>query len=125
MKDMQDYNLKEILNKELLYTWKKENYVRQLKKNLREYDRKRFGARDAYYEYQARNLDCVLIAQQGLVIPSKEKERRVNVNTKFQQFLKEHPLRTTSVMRVDQSTNKDDHISMLKQRIFIYTSLFM
>jgi hypothetical protein len=105
MKDMQDYNLKEKFNKELLYTWKKENYVRQLKKNLREYDRKRFGARDAYYEYQARNLDCVLTGQKGLAIPPKEEERRVKVNAKFQHFLKEHPLRTTSAMRVVQSVN--------------------
>jgi hypothetical protein len=41
---MQDYNLKEKLNKELLNIWKEENYVRQLKKDLREYDRKRFEA---------------------------------------------------------------------------------
>jgi len=32
MKDMQDYNLKEKLNKQLLNIWKEENYVRQLKK---------------------------------------------------------------------------------------------
>jgi len=104
-KDMQDYKLKEKLNKELLYTWKKENYVRQLKTNLREYERKRFGVRDAYYEYQLRNLDCVITGQQGLAIPPKEEERRLNVNAKFNQFLKEHPLQTTSSIHVVQSTN--------------------
>ena len=105
MKDMQEHNLKAKLNKELLYAWRKENYVRQLKKNLREYDRKRFGARDAYYEYQARNLECVLTGQQGLAIPPKEEERRLKVNSKFQQFLKEHPPGKTSPTRQFQSTN--------------------
>lgn len=92
LKDMQDYQLKEKLNRELLYTWKKETYVRQLKKNLQEYERKRFGVRDAYYEYQARNLDCIMAGQQGLVIPPTEEERRVNVNAKYLQFLEEYPL---------------------------------
>ncbi|CAF0984996.1 unnamed protein product [Rotaria sordida] len=105
VKDMQDYKLKEKLNKELLYTWKKESYVRQLKKNLQEYERKRFGVRDAYYEYQARNLDSIIAGQQGLVIPPKEEERRLNVNTKFRQFLEDHPLETKSSIRVVQSAN--------------------
>ncbi|CAF3296278.1 unnamed protein product [Rotaria socialis] len=105
IKDMQDYKLKEKLNKELLYTWKKESYVRQLKKNLQDYERKRFGVRDAYYEYQARNLDSIISGQQGLVIPPREEERRLNVNTKFRQFLDEHPLKTSASMRVVQSAN--------------------
>jgi hypothetical protein len=46
-----------------------------------------------------------LTDQQGLIIPPKEEERRVNANAKFQQFLKEHPLRTTSALRVVQSAN--------------------
>src|SRR5437764_1396583 len=82
VKDLQDYKLKEKLNKELLYTWKKENYVRQLKKNLREYESKRFGVRNAYYEYQVRNLDCVISGQRGLIIPPQEEEHRLNVNAK-------------------------------------------
>lgn len=94
LKEMQDHQLKEKLNKELLYTWKKENYVRQLKKNLREYERRRFGARDAFYEYQVRNLQCIVNGQQGLAIPPKEEERRLNVNAKYNQFLHEHPIRT-------------------------------
>ncbi|CAF0839024.1 unnamed protein product [Rotaria sp. Silwood1] len=105
IKDMQDYKLKEKLNKELLYTWKKESYVRQLKKNLQEYERKRFGVRDAYYEYQARNLDSIIAGQQGLVIPPKEEERRLNINTKFRQFLADYPLQTKSSTRVVQSAN--------------------
>ena len=96
LKDMQDYQLKEKLNRELLYTWKKETYVRQLKKNLQEYERKRFGVRDAYYEYQARNLECIMAGQQGLVIPPTEEERRVNVNAKYLQFLEQNPLEKPS-----------------------------
>ena len=92
LKDMQDYSLKEKLNRELLYTWKKESYVRQLKRNLQEYERKRFGVRDAYYQYQARNLDCIMAGQKGLVIPPTEEERRQNVDAKFRRFLAEHPV---------------------------------
>lgn len=99
LKEMQDHQLKEKLNKELLYTWKKENYVRQLKKNLREYERRRFGARDAVYEYQVRNLQCIVSGQQGLAIPPKEEERRLNVNAKFNQFLHEHPIQTIPPIR--------------------------
>ena len=99
LKEMQDHQLKEKLNKELLYTWKKENYVRQLKKNLREYERRRFGARDAFYEYQVRNLQCIVNGQQGLAIPPKEEERRLNVNAKFNQFLDEHPIQKIAPVR--------------------------
>ena len=106
LKDMQDYQLKEKLNRELLYTWKKETYVRQLKKNLQEYERKRFGVRDAYYEYQARNLDCIIAGQQGLVIPPTEEERRVNVNAKYLQFLQENPLeKPPASLRKSQSVS--------------------
>lgn len=114
IKDMQEHKLKEKLNKELLYTWKKENYVRQLKKNLQEYERKRFGVRDAYYDYQVRNLECVVTGQQGLAIPPKEEERRINVNTKYQQFLQEHPVRIPTPMRVVQSANV--LVDQVKQR---------
>ena len=114
LKDMQDYQLKEKLNRELLYTWKKETYVRQLKKNLQEYERKRFGVRDAYYEYQARNLDCIMAGQQGLVIPPTEEERRVNVNAKYLQFLEQNPLdkpssAAASLRQAQSSTAPADH----------------
>lgn len=105
IKEMQEYNLKEKLNKELLYTWKKENYVRQLKKKLQEYERKRFGVRDAYYDYQVRNLECVITGQQGLAIPPQEEERRISVNAKYHQFLQEHPVRIRTPMRGTQSAN--------------------
>lgn len=105
IKDMQEYKLKEKLNKELLYTWKKESYVRQLKKKLEDYERKRFGVRDAYYEYQARNLDSIIAGEQGLVIPPSEEERRLNINAKFRQFLDEHPIQTRSSLRPVQSLN--------------------
>jgi hypothetical protein len=113
---MQEYKLKEKLNKELLYTWEKENYVRQLKKNLQEYERKRFGVRDAYYEYQARNLECVITGQQGLVIPPKEEERRLNVNAKLNQFLHDNPIQTTESMRITQSVNSAiDQLKLQKE----------
>lgn len=99
VKEMQDHNLKEKLNRELLYTWKKESYVRQLKKNLEEYRRKRFGVQDAYYDYQTRNLESIVAGQQGLVIPPKEEENRLNVNTKLNVFLAEHPARVSSSIR--------------------------
>lgn len=106
LKDMQDYSLKEKLNRELLYTWKKESYVRQLKKNLEEYERKRFGVRDAYYHYQARNLDCVLAGRKGLVIPPTEEERRQKVDAKFRQFLDEHPIQNDDGQNDRSSTRQ-------------------
>ena len=105
VRDMQDYKVKEKLNRELLYTWKKESYVRQLKKNLQEYERKRFGARDAYYEYQAKNLDAIIAGQQGLVIPPREEERRLNVKAKFDQFIHDHPVQTLASIHIVQSAN--------------------
>jgi hypothetical protein len=114
-KDMQEYNLKQKLNKELLYSWKKEAYVRQLKKDLQEYERKRFGARDAYYEYQAKNLDAIIAGQQGLVIPPREEERRLNVKAKFNQFIEEHPIPITSSVRIVQSANATSDQSELQQ----------
>lgn len=111
VKEMQDHQLKEKLNRELLYTWKKENYVRQLKKNLREYERKRFGMRDAFYEYQTRNLQCIISGQQGLAIPPKEEERRLNVNAKFNQFLHEHPLQTRTSVRNNRTTTNPDTVN--------------
>jgi hypothetical protein len=107
MKEMRDYKLKEKLNKELLYTWNKEHYVRQLKQKLQEYEAKRFGVRNAYYEYQARNLDYVLNSQRGLIIPPIEEERRLNVNAKLHQFLRDHPLPITSSMHGLQSADVD------------------
>jgi len=103
VREMQDLKLKEKLNKELLYTWRKENYVRQLKKKLQEYEKKRFGVRDAYYEYQARNLDCVMSGQQGLAIPPNEEQQRLNVNAKLNQFRQENPLHRTSSTIIRQS----------------------
>ena len=117
VKDMQDYKLKEKLNKELLYTWKKENYVRQLKKKLQEYDRKRFGARDAYYEYQAKNLDSIIAGHQSLVIPPSEEEHRLTVNAKYLQFLDDHPLQRNSPTRTIQSaTAATDDNSQLEKK---------
>ncbi|CAF0880890.1 unnamed protein product [Didymodactylos carnosus] len=123
IKEMQIYDVKTKLNRELLYTWKKESYVRQLKKNLVDYERKRFGARDAYYEYQAKNLENLISGgSQGLVIPPIEEKRRHDVDEKFQQFLREHPHTSTVKPRVTQSAavlptiiTEDDEVAFKKE----------
>ena len=96
LKDIQDYNLKEKYNRELLYKWKKENYVRQLKRKLQEYTRKRFGVKDSYYEYQVKNIDSVIAGEQALVIPPSEEKRRLNINAKYLQFLRNNPIQESS-----------------------------
>ena len=103
LKDIQNYNLKEKYNRELLYTWKKESYVRELRKNLQEYERKRFGVKDAYYEYQVRNLGNIIAGQQGVVIPPSEEERRLNIDAKYHRFIESFP--QTPSMRVIKSAN--------------------
>jgi len=105
LKDLQAYNVKEKYNRELLYTWKKESYVRQLRKNLQEYEKKKFGARDAYYEYQLRNLVNIIAGQQSLVIPPSEEERRLNINAKYHEFLEKNPLQASSSTRSVKSAN--------------------
>ena len=87
LKDMQAYNLKEKFNRELLYTWKKESYIRQLKKDL-----EKCRIKDAYYEYQVQKLGEIIAGQQTLVIPHSEEERRLDVTVKYHQFLERNPL---------------------------------
>jgi hypothetical protein len=87
LKDLQTYNLKEKYNRELLYTWKKESYIRQLQKELQ-----RCRIKDAYYEYQVRKLGDMIAGQQTLVIPHSEEERRLDVTVKYHQFLDKNPL---------------------------------
>jgi hypothetical protein len=102
VKDMEMYNLKEKYNRELLYAWKKESYVRQLKKNLQEYQSRGSDVKDAYYEYQAKTLSNSITGQQALFIPPSEEERRLNINAKYHQFLQKNPLQTSS-MRIVKS----------------------
>jgi hypothetical protein len=87
LKDMQTYKSKEKYNRELLYAWKKESYVRQLKKDIQ-----RRCVKDAYYEYQVQKLGDLIGGQQSLVIPHSEEERRLDVDTKYHQFLEKNPL---------------------------------
>jgi hypothetical protein len=104
LKDMQVYHVKEKYNRELLYTWKKESYIRQLRKDLQEYGQKnRFDMNDPYYEYQVRNLGNIISGQQTLVIPPSEEERRLNINAKYHRFLQKNPLRRSSSTRVSKS----------------------
>ncbi|CAF2882507.1 unnamed protein product [Rotaria sp. Silwood2] len=105
VKDLEIYNLQEKYNRELLYTWKKESYIRQLKKDLQEYERQRFGMRDDYYENQLKTLDNVIAGEQTLVIPPSEEKRRLDVNAKYHQFLQKNPLQTLPFMRVNKSAN--------------------
>ncbi|CAF1128927.1 unnamed protein product [Rotaria sp. Silwood1] len=105
VKDLQIYNLKEKYNRELLYTWKKESYIRQIKKDLQEYERQRFGMRDDYYENQLRNLDNVIAGEQTLVIPPSEEKRRLDINAKYHQFLLKNPLQNSPSTRLNKSAN--------------------
>ncbi|CAF1153301.1 unnamed protein product [Rotaria sordida] len=105
VKDLQIYNLKEKYNRELLYTWKKESYIRQLKKDLQEYEHQRFGMRDDYYENQLKTLDNVIAGEQTLVIPPSEEKRRLDINIKYHRFLQKNPLQTSSAMRNTKSVN--------------------
>ena len=99
LKNMQTYHLEEKYNRELLYMWKKESQVRQLKKNLQEYDEQRFGQRDAYYEYQLQKIEGIVAGQQRLVIPVSEEERRSNVHAKYLRFLRKNPVETSAAAR--------------------------
>lgn len=99
LKNMQTYHLEEKYNRELLYMWKKESQVRQLKKNLQEYDEQRFGQRDAYYEYQLQKIEGIIAGQQRLVIPASEEERRSNVHAKYLRFLRKNPVETSAAAR--------------------------
>ena len=114
---MQVYHLKEKYNRELLYTWKKESYVRQLKKNLEDYERKRFGVRDAYYEYQARNLGNIIAGQQEIVIPPSEEERRLNINKKYHQFLQNNPNESDLCSLIDFMRNFNSSLVMVRWKL--------
>jgi hypothetical protein len=85
VKDMKNYNSQEKYNQELLYAWKKECYIRQLKKNIQEYQRNTSDVDNAYYQYQIKNLDHIINGRSGLI------------NAKYQQFLQEHPLKTSKI----------------------------
>jgi hypothetical protein len=105
LKDMQTYNLEEKYNRELLYTWKKESYIRQLKKDLQEYEQQSCGVKDAYYEYQIQKLGNLIGGQQTLVIPQSEEERRLDVNAKYRRFLQKNPLQVSSSINGVKSIN--------------------
>ncbi|CAF1014221.1 unnamed protein product [Rotaria magnacalcarata] len=106
LKELQNYNLKEKYNRELLYSWKKEIYIRKLKKSLEEYECKCFGIRDDYYRSQLKNLDSVITGEQTLVIPPSEEKRRLNIHEKYDQFLKKNPIQlSSSPVRVSKTAN--------------------
>lgn len=92
IKEMDTHNLNEKYNRELLYAWKKEMYVRQQRKFLQEYVQQRHGIPDEYYEHQMKSLENIIAGQQTLVIPPSEEERRLTVNTKYHEFLENYPV---------------------------------
>ena len=99
LKNMQTYHLEEKYNRELLYIWNKESYVRQLKKSLQEYDQQRFGQRDAYYEYQLQKIEGIIAGQQRLVVPASEEERRSKIHSKYLRFLRRNPLQSSTASK--------------------------
>lgn len=99
LKNMQTYTLEEKYNRELLYIWNKESYVRQLKKNLQEYNEQRFGQRDAYYEYQLQKIEGIIAGQQRLVVPVSEEDRRSKIHTKYLRFLRKNPLQSSTTSK--------------------------
>lgn len=105
VKDLQVYHLQEKYNRDLLYTWKKESYIRQLRKNLQEYQQKKnFNIQDPFYEYQVRSLDNIITGQQTVAIPPSEEERRLNINAKYHRFLQKNPLQTSSIRIAKSAT---------------------
>ena len=104
IKDMEVYHAKEKFNRELLYSWHKETYVRQIKKNLQEYLQQNNGVRDAYYETQVRSIENIIAGQQSIVVPPSEEERRLSINAKYRQFLERNPLQSPSFKRAVQPT---------------------
>jgi len=106
VKDMKNYNSQEKYNQQLLYTWKKESYIRKLKKNIQEYQRNTSDGDDDYYQYQIKNLDHIINGRSGLIVPLNEKERRLNINAKYQQFLQEYPLKTSLSSKIPIDRNQ-------------------
>ncbi|CAF0851774.1 unnamed protein product [Adineta steineri] len=105
VKDMKDYDIEEKYNRDLLYTWKKETYLRQLKKSLQEYEYNKTNITDAFYEYQVRNLDHITSNRPGLIIPPREEERRLNIKMRYEEFLQKNPIQTLSSVPIDKTTN--------------------
>lgn len=99
LKNMQTYHLEEKYNRELLYMWKKESQVRQLKKDLQDYEEQRFGQRDAYYQYQSQKIEGIIAGEQRLVVPVSEEKRRSNVHAKYIRFLRKNPVETSAAAR--------------------------
>jgi len=108
LKDMQTYNVKEKYNKNLLYSWKRENYIRQLRKNLEEYKQKHMGKTDAFYEYQRKKLDNLVSGQQSVPIPPSEEERRLNIHVKYNRFLRQNPIQSANLPNVNKKKNDNE-----------------
>lgn len=111
LKQMEIYTVQEKFNRELLYTWKKEIYVRQQRKFLQQYVEKRHGIPDEYYENQMKNLENIIAGQQSLVVPPVEEEYRLMVNKKYLEFLAKNPVELPpSFKRVEKNSNESMQI---------------
>ncbi|CAF0737877.1 unnamed protein product [Adineta steineri] len=121
VKNMKNNNLNVQINKALLYTWKKESYIRQLIKNLQEYERKRIGFRDIFYESQLNNLEHITTNQQSPIIPLTEEANRLNINIKLQQFFQDNPVRMKSSKSIVKTDSNDlaqeSPIDLTKQQL--------
>ncbi|CAF3554901.1 unnamed protein product [Adineta steineri] len=121
VKNMKNNNLNVQINKALLYTWKKESYIRQLIKNLQEYERKRIGFRDIFYESQLNNLEHITTNQQSPIIPLTEEANRLNINVKLQQFFQDNPVRmkpSKSIVKTDSNDlAQESPINLTKQQL--------
>ncbi|CAF0790961.1 unnamed protein product [Adineta steineri] len=120
VKNMKNNNLNVQINKALLYTWKKESYIRQLIKNLQEYERKRIGFHDIFYESQLNSLKHITTNQQSPVIPLTEEANRLNINVKLQQFFQDNPVRmksSKSIVKTDSNDLAESPIDLKEQQL--------
>ncbi|CAF1262874.1 unnamed protein product [Adineta ricciae] len=106
-KYLKDHHTEEKFQRELLYSWKNETYLRDLKKKLRVNPTKN----DAAYEYQLKTLNHLISGRPGLIIPPSEEQRRLQIRKKYEEFLRQNPLSTlipkpAESISIDQSTQE-------------------
>lgn len=97
--------MKEKLNNQLLYLWKKESYVRKLKKSIENCESETEAVQDEHYESLVRNVKKIMTGEQTLVVPPSEEERRSELNVKFLDFLQRNPSSLSSLKRFSRPSN--------------------
>ncbi|UJR30198.1 hypothetical protein I4U23_017737 [Adineta vaga] len=111
-KHMKRYHLEEKYNRELLYSWKNELYLRDLKKKLRNTSIEN----NPNYEYQVRSLNHLISGRSGLIIPPSEEEHRLNIKAKYEEFLRQNPL-TSSKSKVSARVSIDQNAKELERSL--------